>query len=307
MRLFVHPNLDGILCAAMIMDMEGEREVIFSDAREVKKGWVEIKEGDIVANLPYHDNCAIWFNSTTVETEIPEGVKGKVGDAPSSAKLVYEYYDSTKLEKYDDILEELDRLGSGNFSYVDVLHPTGWILLGFTLDRRSGMEEISDYNYMVLEAIKKMEGIDSILNNLAVKERINRFISEEENFKKILVAHTHTKNNISITDYRKLNLVPMGNRFLVFALNSRSNVNIRIFHDRREADHIVIEIVKSAFFIDHPLYHNENIGKMMTEYGGSGSERSGICSVKADSARGTIHKIISRLKMKMGHELGPVR
>ena len=46
---------------------------------------------------------------------------------------------------YDELLRETDRLDSAQLEPDDVTDPKGWILVGYTLDPRTGMARYRDY------------------------------------------------------------------------------------------------------------------------------------------------------------------
>ncbi len=103
MRLFTRADLDGIASVAMIMDMEDVEDLIFAHPKDMQDGLLEVQVGDGITNLPFHPNARLWFDHNPAEGEennLPEGVEGKVADALSSARLIYEYYNSPELEKY---------------------------------------------------------------------------------------------------------------------------------------------------------------------------------------------------------------
>src|SRR3972149_799055 len=63
----------------------------------MQDGMVDIRQGDIIANLPYHPNCSLWFDHHVTNKDWPFKtpiVAGKGGFrlAPSAARVVYEYY-----------------------------------------------------------------------------------------------------------------------------------------------------------------------------------------------------------------------
>ncbi|MBI4487818.1 MAG: hypothetical protein HY694_01920 [Deltaproteobacteria bacterium] len=124
MRLVTRADFDGLVCGAIITLMEEIDSYLFVEPKFMQDGMVEIRQGDIIANLPYLPNCSLWFdhhitNAPTwlshigvsssksrvlsgetrnpqPETRNPTVVAGKGGFrlAPSAARVVYEYYTS---------------------------------------------------------------------------------------------------------------------------------------------------------------------------------------------------------------------
>ena len=123
MRLITRANLDGIACAVLISQMEQIEQVIFADPKDIEDGTVAVNPGDAVANLPYHHNAALWFDHKLEDTtEEMKVVKGLCKNGPSAARMVYDYYNTLRLRKYDPMLKEVDRIDNGNLTREDVQH-----------------------------------------------------------------------------------------------------------------------------------------------------------------------------------------
>jgi oligoribonuclease NrnB/cAMP/cGMP phosphodiesterase (DHH superfamily) len=97
MRLVTRADFDGLVCGALLTKVEPIDAYLFVEPKFMQDGLVEIRAGDIIANLPYHPNCSLWFDhhvtNTTPDFATPI-VLGKGGFrlAPSAARVVYEYY-----------------------------------------------------------------------------------------------------------------------------------------------------------------------------------------------------------------------
>ncbi len=63
MRIVTRPDFDGIVCAVLLRDaLKITRPVKWVEPNVLQSGQVEIHNGDIIANLPYQDNCTLWFD-----------------------------------------------------------------------------------------------------------------------------------------------------------------------------------------------------------------------------------------------------
>lgn len=314
MRLVTTANLDGVVSAALIMRYENVSELIFTHPRMIQDGTFKLKAGDAVANLPhkpgidlwfdhhptelwydYHPSGASWFDTplTTVKPiRMPEGVRGKMGISPSAAHLVYEYYGSPDEPFLKDLIEQTDRFDSGNLSFEDVLMPKGWIFLGFSLDPRTGLGTDNKYSERIIQAINKSMSIEQIMQLPDVTERMERYIEGEKRYKKALIQYTDEDNNLSVTDFRMLNEVPVGNRFLVYTFFPRCNINIRVFRDNG-SDDMIIAVGKSIFDRSHPT----NLGNLLAEYGGGGLQGAGTCKTTLEESEKIVEELISRLRI----------
>ena len=103
MRIVTRPDFDGIVCAALLYDTESiDQPVRWVEPNDLQVGRVDILDGDIIANLPYHPNCAMWFDHHyTNDPGTP--FKGLYRIAPSAAGLIYEYYGGRFQRDYREI------------------------------------------------------------------------------------------------------------------------------------------------------------------------------------------------------------
>src|SRR5258708_26859407 len=99
MRLITRGDMDGLTSAVIITLMEPIDEVVLVHPQDVTDKRIPIRGDDILANVPYHPDCGTWFDHhllTDSNEKPPANFKGRYRIAPSTARLVYEYY----LEKF---------------------------------------------------------------------------------------------------------------------------------------------------------------------------------------------------------------
>ncbi|MCB2200233.1 exopolyphosphatase [bacterium] len=295
MRLFTNSDFDGVLSAAMIADAEHISEIKFVHPKDMQDGIVDVEKGDIIANLPFHENAGTWFDhhgDATRSFSQRNDVKGIVGESPSAARLIFEYYDSELMKKYTQAVKYCDKYDSANLDYEETLKPEGWILLGMLLDPRTEMEDREAFSLEIIQSLRKGMGIDELLELPSVKGRARDYIRDEDLFKKELMRCTRRDGNVSITDFRGMDKVPVGNRFLVYALFARTNVNVRLF-DHEDVTKVVCAVGKSIFDRSNPVH----IGDLMGTFGGGGLEGAGTCTLPNTSVDGIVNDIIKRLKL----------
>ncbi len=295
MRILTRADLDGIVAAAVIMEHEEVDDIKFVHPKDMQDGLVDVKKGDVLSNLPFHPNASMWFdhhNKAEEVEEMPEGVRGKVGVADSAARIAYEYYGKAKLKRYREMLDETDRLDSATLTHKDVLDPDRWILLGYTLDPRSGFGRFREYSMEIINAIREGLTIEEILELPGAKARTAKYFEDQHAFKKALMEHTHMEKNVSVTDFRGVNDVPKGNRFMVFALFDQCNINMRIY-DHRDENLIMCAVGKSIFDRTHPVH----VGQLMDKYDGGGLPGAGTCPIEKAKAEETLKEILEALQM----------
>jgi hypothetical protein len=293
MRLVTRADLDGLTSAVLITDMEPIDSIELIHPQDLTDKKFEILKGDILANLPYHPNAGKWFDHhllTESNLKPPEKFDGAYRHAPSTARIVEEYYKSPKLKKYDELIVETDRMDSANLALEDVLDPKGYILLGYTIDPRTGLSGFKDYFMLLLDALKN-KTIDEIMAMPEVQHRVNQMRSEWLIFKRLTLENSRTDANVVLTDFRHVEKIPIGNRFLVYTLFPDANVSVRI-HWGPQRQFV-------AAVVGHSIFNRTckvNIGELMSDFGGGGHVGAGAAPLKAETANADIEEIIRRLK-----------
>ena len=292
MRLVTRGDLDGLTCAVLISHYEQIDSVLLTHPQELAEGEVEITSGDIVANLPYRPGCAMWFDHHMHTTVIAPtfDFEGSFGQAPSAARLVWQYYgcDQT-MPHYEELVRETDRLDSADLTLDDILDPQGYIQLGFTLDSRSGLGPLDQYFERVLDLLLQQTPIEAILADPEVDQRCRRLETDDVELHKALQSHSRIEENVVFSDFRSLDPVPVGNRFLVFALFPQINVAARA---QKRLDG------RTMLTLGHSIINRTcttNVGELAARYGGGGHPGAGSIPLTEDSDQ-QIELILAELK-----------
>lgn len=293
MRLVTRGDLDGVTSAVLLTTMEKIYSIELVHPQDITDKKFEITENDILANLPYHPNCTMWFDHhelTENNEKPPENFKGRHAIAPSVSRVIYEYYNSDKLAKYEYLVAETDRLDSAQINIEEVINPSGIILLGFTIDSRSGIGRFNKYFVDLIAWLKTMP-IEKVLHQPEVLERIKVLRENNKAFLDILKKASRQEGNVVITDFRPIKKVPAGNRFLIYTLFPKTNVSMRL------------QWGPDTKFVAVTLGHNifnrtscSDCGRICSDYGGGGHKGAGACPLKPEKAEQQIAEIIERLK-----------
>lgn len=298
MRLVTRGDLDGLTSAVIITMKEPIDEITLVHPQDITDKRVQITKRDVLANLPYHPDAGIWFDHhllTESNEKPPEHFKGRYAVAPSAARLVYDYYlerdpNDGKLKQLATLVEETDRLDSAQLTPTDVEDPRGYILLGYTIDSRSGLGAFADYFKKLVEWLKTMP-IDDVLARPEVAERVARLRRDQEEFKHLLQRNSFTLNNVVITDLREIKQLPTGNRFLVYTLFPEQNVSLRVHWGPYH------ESVIAA--VGHSIFNRTcktSVGELMSRWGGGGHRGAGTCVLPLESAADAIDEILFELQ-----------
>ena len=91
----------------------------------------------------YVPGCLLCFDHHSSEEErlqLEGKYQGESRKAPSCARIIYEYYGGRdRFPQFDDMMEAVDKVDSGQLTADDVLNPKGWVLIGFLMDPRTGL------------------------------------------------------------------------------------------------------------------------------------------------------------------------
>jgi len=290
MRIVTRPDFDGVVCAALLYETEDITEPVkWVEPSDIQKGMIEIRTGDIIANLPYNEKCSLWFDHHYTNT-INKSFNGVFKIAPSAAGIVFGYYQNKLKQDYSELIKETDKIDSADLSMDEVLHPENYpyILLSMTISGRNKADEA--YWNRVVDLIRRFE-IGGIINDQGVKERCRTVNSNNKKYKELLKKYTQIKNHVSITDFRSLNETPDGNRFLAYSLFPESVVNVKIRYDDKERQMIALSIGHSIFNKNC----NVNVGLLLSRFEGGGHHGAAACRFHVSKADDYIRKIIEVL------------
>ena len=191
-RLLTRNDFDGLVCAALLKELEIIDEIRFVHPKDMQDGKISISETDITANLPYVDGVGLAFDHHISEVSRVDDQPNYIvyPNAPSAARVVYEYYGAEK--KFTrlpaSLMEAVDTADSAKYTKEQILEPTGWTLLTFVLDPRTGLGRfknfrINNYDLMIkLVDLLRTKTIDEILRDEDVRERVDLYFEHQGKF-----------------------------------------------------------------------------------------------------------------------------
>ena len=303
MRLVTRSDFDGLVCAMLLKELDMIGDIKFVHPKDVQDGKVEITENDITTNLPFDPRVGLAFDHH--ETEListdEDEFQGKficIGGAKSAARVVYEYYGGKDKFKTvtEEILEAVDKGDSADFTKEEILNPTGWVLMDFLMDARTGLGRFHDVrisNYdLMMELIDSCVNhtIDEVLALPDVKERVDLYFEQQELFKKQLEETVKIEGKVAVIDLRPLETIYAGNRFMVYAMWPEVEISVHVawgFKKQNTAVMIGKSIINKASNVD--------IGELCFCYGGGGHANAGTCQLDNDVVDGELPNIIAQL------------
>jgi len=296
MRLVTRADLDGLTCAVIITTCEAIEDIALIHPQDITDKRFQVTEKDILANLPYAPTCGKWFDHhlLTASNELPpQEFDGRYGLAPSTARNAYDYYlpRFPEINTFETLVIETDRLDAAKLTREDVLSPSGYILLGLTLDPRTGLGAYQDYFHLLLHELRAGQSPEAVLAQPEVARRVALMREKEDEFRAMTLAHSRIDGNVVITDFRSFDQVPVGNRFLVYTLFPDVNISVRIHRGPRPDVHAVA--------IGHSIFNRTsqtNVGFLVARHGGGGHRGAGTCLIPADRADEIVAEMVATMK-----------
>ena len=300
MRLVTRSDFDGLACGALLKEAGIIDNWKFAHPKDLQDGIVEVDENDCLANVPFVPGCGLWFDHHSSEferNELQGKYKGESRIAPSCARIIYDYYGGEeRFPQFTDMMVAVDKVDSGNLTREEVLNPTGWILIGFLMDPRTGLGRwrqftISNYQLMemLIDACRTMT-IDEILSIPDVQERIEVYNDQTLKFKEMIIKYTSTNGNVIISDLRGVDPIYTGNRFLIYSLYPEQNVSAWIVSGR--CGHgcsaaVGYSILNRTCTLD--------VGALMLKYNGGGHKAVGTCQFSDENMESELPKMLNEL------------
>lgn len=288
MRVVTRPDFDGVVCAALLMDaLDIAPPVHWVQPGDFQHQQVVIEEGDVIANLPYHEKCHLWFDHH-VSNELDKPVNGHFRLAPSAAGIIHEFYHDRFRRDYQKLVHETDRIDSADLTLDEILHPEAYpyILLSMTLSNDPAERDYWEH----LVTLLRTRSMDQVMADDAVRERCQNVVIANRIYEKALREHTRMIDKVSVTDFRHLDPAPNGNRFLIYSLFPECVVNVKVTHEKENT-----AIIKVGHSILNPGCH-VNVGKMLKQFNGGGHPGAGACRLSREKVEDYLEKVITVLR-----------
>ena len=290
-RIVTRPDFDGIVCAVLLYEaLDIQKPVYWVEPGELQKGRISIAAGDIIANLPYHPNCRMWFDHHISNKPTGE-FEGAFSLAPSAARVIYDYFKDLIKGDFSELVAAADKIDSADLSEEEVLHPEkySYVLLSMTV---TGQDSAGGSFWDHLVDLFRMHDIDTVCKDPMVAERCSIAVEQNRRYREILNAHTELQGPVSVSDFRDLDPTPMGNRFLVYCLFPEAVVNVKIRYDDMDRDKVIVSAGHNIF---NP-HCRVNVGEMMSHFDGGGHRGAGACNFHKSQTDRYIPEILKILR-----------
>lgn len=290
MRIITRADFDGVVCAALIREVEEITEpVLWVEPGDMQNDRVAVRPADIIANLPYHENCALWFDHHFTN-KLDKPFKGAFWIAPSAARVIFDYYKGRFKRDYTELVRQTDKIDAADLTENEVLYPENYpyILLSMTVSNRGSADE--PYWNQLVEQLGQY-GVETVMQDAEVKRRCEKAIEQNVNFRKILQEHTRVLGQVAVTDLRSFFPPPSGNRFLAYSLFPQTVVSLTLRRSSQDPNVIVANV-------GHSIFNRKcrvNLGLMLSEFGGGGHRGAGSCRFPVKDSEAGIARLIDIL------------
>jgi hypothetical protein len=302
MKIITRSDFDGLVCAVLLKEVLDIDEIEFVHPKDVQDGKIKVTSDHILCNLPFVKGVGLWFDhhsSEAIRINPNLEYEGKCEIGPSAARVIYNYFKNEKktdkLDRILNILIHVDKYDSAQLSRHEVIYPSGWILIAFVTDPRTGLAYSHDYVISNLQLMMNMiemirtKTFEELLAHPDIKARVDRYFSLQDQFEVMLSKHSKQIENLVLTDLRGVEPLP-GNRFSIYFLYPQTNVSIRIF-DGKKGENVVISGGYSIFNKTASV----DLGELFARFGGGGHKATGTCQIPVEKADEVIASIVGTI------------
>lgn len=302
-RLVTRSDFDGLVCAALLKELDILDDILFVHPKDMQDGKVEITDRDITTNLPYVPGVHLAFDHHDSEVErVPDSPDNHiiVAGADSAARVVFDHFggrsafDPARIT--DEMMDAVDKADAAQFSLDEIKDPHGWILLSFLMDPRTGLGRFRDFrisNYQLMmqliDACTELS-VDEILETPDVAERVALYREHAAAAEEQLRRCADVRGNLVVLDLRDEEVIHPTNRFMIYALFPQTNISIHVLWGLKQQN-TVFATGKSIV----NRTSKTNVGELMLAYGGGGHEAAGTCQVANEDAERVLAELTAKI------------
>lgn len=291
-RLVTRSDFDGLVCAVLLKQLGIINEISFVHPKDMQDGKVAIGPRDITTNLPYVPGCHLAFDHHASEVTRLGATPDNLiidADSPSAARVVWKHYGGAAAfpNISAEMMDAVDKADSAQFSIDEILRPSGWVLLNYLMDARTGLGRFREFrvsNYQLMMQLIDYcsdHGIDEILALPDVKERADLYFAHQGPAQEQIRRCSRVHGNLVVLDLRDEDVIFATNRFTIYALFPACNISIHVLWGLKRQN--------TAFAIGKSILDRSSrthVGELCLKYGGGGHQNAGTCQVDtADTER----------------------
>ena len=301
-RLVTRSDLDGLVSAVLLRELDMIDDIKFVHPKDIQDGTVPLSDRDITTNLPYSPVVHLAIDHhhseiTRLGGEMPATYVCNP-NAPSAARVVYEHFGGKKTFPNipDSMMDGVDKADSARFEKSDVLTPSGWVLLSFLTDPRTGLGRFHDFrisNYslmMELTNLCRHMPIEQVLEHPDVRERVDIYNEHAAKAADQIRRCATMHGKVVVFDPREEENIWPTNRFMIYALFPEATVSVHVMWGLRKQN-TVLAVGKSIFDRSSRC----NVGDLMLAHGGGGHPAAGTCQIANDAYEPVLADVVKKI------------
>lgn len=301
-RLVTRSDFDGLVCAVLLKLRGIIDEISFVHPKDMQDGKVEIGPRDITTNLPYVASCHLAFDHHASEVSRLDGAQPANliidADAPSAARVVYRHFGGADAFPgiSEAMMEAVDKADSAQYAIDEILKPSGWVLLNYLMDARTGLGRFREFkvsNYQLMMQLIDYcasHSIEQILELPDVRERTELYFAHADMAQSQIRRCARVHGKLVVLDLRDEDLIFATNRFTIYALYPECTISIHVLWGLKRQN--------TAFAIGKSIVNrnsNTDIGALCLRHGGGGHRNAGTCQVENGRAEVILSELIEAI------------
>lgn len=300
-RLVTRSDFDGLVCAMLFKELDMIDQITFVHPKDMQDGKVHITRNDITTNLPFVAGAHLVFDHHASEVVRNRAFLGNYiidPNAPSAARVVYQHYGGK--ERFpaikDELMEAVDKADSAQYTLDEVLHPTGWTLMNYLMDARTGLGRFRDFrisNYaLMMELIQHCRDmtVAQVLQLPDVQERVDLYFEQEARARAQIQRCATVHDNLVVLDLRGEEAIWATNRFMIYALYPQCNISIHAMWGKAKANTV---FATGKSILDRSC--TTDVGGLMLQYHGGGHTAAGTCQIDNARCDEVLQELVARI------------
>jgi nanoRNase/pAp phosphatase (c-di-AMP/oligoRNAs hydrolase) len=217
-------------------------------------------------------------------------------DAASTARVIWNHHGGAAAFRSVDpsLIDAVDRASSAGHSLDEVMQPTGWTLLGFVTDPRTGLGRFRRFtrsNYALMLSLTEQirdRSAEELLALPDVAERVNLYTHHSPFAVDQLLQCSSQHGNAVVVDLRRQDKIWATNRFMVYALFPQCNLSIHRMWGRQGGN--------AVFALGRSIFERTcatDVGALCLRHGGGGHLAAGTCQIEHSMADRILEELIA--------------
>ena len=299
-RLVTRADFDGIVCGALLQELDMIDDVAFAEPGDMQAGRVSVSGRDITTNLPFVEGVHLCFDHHASEVKRVADRPNRIIDpaAPSAARVVYNHFGGAKgfPAISEDLMKAVDQADSAAYTEEDILAPDKWAMLNFIVDPRTGLGRFKDFSstneqfMLALMTYCRHSPIDELMRLPEVEERVHRYLEHEERAEHQIVRCATVRGGLVALDMRRETMIYATNRFVIYGLYPQCSLSLHVLKDESPG--------RVRFALGHSILNRTSkvdAGALMLEFGGGGHKAAAGCLVPEAEADALFDRIVARV------------